>query len=72
MLTGNLLLASVLSYALKCKIDAYDPDQFREDCKTHMQELLDEPAFWSVLNLMYFSSQTFSVSPHFFTFSRPV
>ena len=34
----------VLSYALKCKIDAYDPDQFREDCKTHMQELLDEPA----------------------------
>ncbi|EAQ7255117.1 DNA phosphorothioation-dependent restriction protein DptG [Salmonella enterica] len=58
-----------LSYALKRKIEAYDPDQFREDCKTHMQELLDEPAFWSVLERMYFSSQDiFRVSPLFLLF----
>lgn len=70
MLTGNLLLASVLSYALKRKIEAYDPDQFREDCKIHMQELLDEPAFWSVLERMYFSSQDiFRVSPLFYFFT---
>jgi len=59
----------VLSYALKRKIEAYDPDQFREDCKTHMQEMLDEPAFWSVLERMYFSSQDiFRVSPLFLLF----
>lgn len=40
----------VLSYALKRKIDAYTPSQFRDDCKAHLQELLDEPAFWTVLN----------------------
>ncbi len=58
-----------LSYALKRKIEAYDPDQFREDCKTHMQEMFDEPAFWSVLERMYFSSQDiFRVSPLFLLF----
>lgn len=58
-----------LSYALKRKIEAYDPGQFREDCKTHMQEMLDEPAFWSVLERMYFSSQEiFRVSPLFLLF----
>lgn len=59
----------VLSYALKRKIEAYDPEQFREDCKTHLQELLDEPAFWSVLERMYFSSQDiFRISPLFLLF----
>lgn len=59
----------VLSYALKRKIEAYDPEQFREDCKIHLQELLDEPAFWSVLERMYFSSQDiFRVSPLFLLF----
>ncbi|WP_434745297.1 DNA phosphorothioation-dependent restriction protein DptG [Candidatus Pantoea rara] len=58
-----------LSYALKRKIEAYDPSQFREDCKTHMQEMLDEPAFWSVLERMYFSSKDiFRVSPLFLLF----
>ncbi|WP_417878346.1 DNA phosphorothioation-dependent restriction protein DptG [Vibrio sp.] len=58
-----------LSYALKRKIEAYDPGQFREDCKTHMQEMLDEPVFWSVLERMYFSSQDiFRVSPLFLLF----
>ncbi|MEH4694699.1 DNA phosphorothioation-dependent restriction protein DptG [Atlantibacter hermannii] len=59
----------VLSYALKRKIEAYDPEQFREDCKIHLKELLDEPAFWSVLERMYFSSQDiFRVSPLFLLF----
>jgi len=59
----------VLSYALKRKIEAYDPDQFRDDCKTHLQTLLDEPEFWSVLERMYFSSQDiFRVSPLFLLF----
>lgn len=55
-----------LSYALKRKIEAYDPDQFREDCKRHMQELLDEPAFWSVLNGCIFPVRIFFVYPLFF------
>lgn len=59
----------VLSYALKRKIESYNSEQFREDCKTHLQELLDEPAFWSVLERMYFSSQDiFRVSPLFLLF----
>lgn len=59
----------VLSYALKRKIDAYTPRQFRDDCKTHLQELLDEPAFWTVLERMYFSSEDiFRVSPLFYYF----
>ncbi|NHB95028.1 DNA phosphorothioation-dependent restriction protein DptG [Photorhabdus stackebrandtii] len=59
----------VLSYALKRKIEAYDPDKFRDDCKAHLQALIDEPAFWSVLERMYFSSQDiFRVSPLFLLF----
>lgn len=59
----------VLSYALKRKIEAYDPDQFRDDCKAHLQGLLDEPAFWTVLERMYFSSKDiFRVSPLFLMF----
>ena len=59
----------VLSYALKRKIDAYTPSQFRDDCKVHLQELLDEPAFWTVLERMYFSSEDiFRVSPLFLLF----
>lgn len=58
-----------LSYALKRKIEAYDPDQFREDCKTHMQELLDEPAFWSVLRTdVFFQSGYFPCIPSFLLF----
>lgn len=59
----------VLSNALKLKIEAYDPDQFRDDCKVHLQEMLDESAFWTVLERMYFSSKDiFRVSPLFLLF----
>lgn len=59
----------VLSYALKRKIEAYDLNQFRDDCKIHLQELLDNPVFWSVLERMYFSNQDiFRVSPLFLMF----
>ncbi|ELY1861866.1 DNA phosphorothioation-dependent restriction protein DptG [Serratia marcescens] len=60
----------VLSCALKRKVEAYyDEHQFRDDCKAHLQELLDEPSFWSVLERMYFSSQDiFRVSPLFLLF----
>ncbi|NHB88059.1 DNA phosphorothioation-dependent restriction protein DptG [Photorhabdus tasmaniensis] len=65
----KIVTGLVLSYALKHKIEAYDLNQFRDDCKTHLQELLDEPAFWSVLERMYFSSQDiFRVSPLFLLF----
>lgn len=58
-----------LSYALKRKIESYEPEQFREDCKTHLQEMFDEPEFWSVMERMYFSSQDiFRVSPLFLLF----
>ncbi|MBP2836925.1 DNA phosphorothioation-dependent restriction protein DptG [Dickeya parazeae] len=59
----------VLSYALKRKVEDYDPNKFRDDCKTHLQEWLDEPAFWSILERMYFSNQDiFRVSPLFLLF----
>ncbi|PWC14341.1 DNA phosphorothioation-dependent restriction protein DptG [Brenneria roseae subsp. americana] len=65
----QLVTGLVLSYALKRKIEAYDPEKFREDCKVHLQALLDEPAFWQVLDRMYFSSQDiFRVSPLFLLF----
>lgn len=54
---------------MKYKIDTYNLEQFREDCKTHLQALIDEPAFWPVLERMYFSSQDiFRVSPLFLLF----
>ena len=40
-----------LSYALKRKIESYEPEQFREDCKTHLQEMLDEPEFLSLIHI---------------------
>ncbi|MEL7631251.1 DNA phosphorothioation-dependent restriction protein DptG [Pectobacterium aroidearum] len=65
----QIVTGLVLSYALKRKIDAYNTEQFREDCKTHLQTLIDEPAFWPILERMYFSNQDiFRVSPLFLLF----
>lgn len=65
----QIVTGLVLSYAVKYKIDTYSLEQFREDCKTHLQILIDEPAFLSVLERMYFSSQDiFRVSPLFLLF----
>ncbi|MFB1117388.1 DNA phosphorothioation-dependent restriction protein DptG [Dickeya dadantii] len=65
----QIVTGLVLSYALKRKIDAYNTEQFREDCKAHLQTLIDEPAFWPVLERMYFSNQDiFRVSPLFLLF----
>lgn len=65
----QIVTGLVLSYALKRKIDTYNTEQFREDCKAHLQTLIDEPAFWPVLERMYFSSQDiFRVSPLFLLF----
>lgn len=65
----QIVTGLVLSYALKRKFDGYNIEQFREDCKTHLQTLIDEPAFWPVLERMYFSSQDiFRVSPLFLLF----
>lgn len=59
----------VLSYALKRKIENYDINKFREDCKTHLQNMFDNPEFWSVLDRMYFSNQDIlRVSPLFLLF----
>ncbi|ENU2133047.1 DNA phosphorothioation-dependent restriction protein DptG [Salmonella enterica] len=65
----QIVTGLVLSYALKRKIDTYTTEQFREDCRTHLQGLIDEPAFWSILERMYFSSEDiFRVSPFFLLF----
>ncbi|CAI1655593.1 DNA phosphorothioation-dependent restriction protein DptG [Serratia ficaria] len=65
----QIVTGLVLSYALKRKIDDYNTEQFREDCKAHLQTLIDEPAFWPVLERMYFSNQDiFRVSPLFLLF----
>ncbi|PLR41168.1 DNA phosphorothioation-dependent restriction protein DptG [Chimaeribacter californicus] len=65
----QIVTGLVLSYAVKYKIDTYNLEQFREDCKNHLQALIDEPAFWTVLERMYFSSKDiFHVSPLFLLF----
>lgn len=65
----QIVTGLVLSYALKRKIDSYNIEQFREDCKAHLQTLIDEPSFWPVLERMYFSNQdVFRVSPLFLLF----
>lgn len=65
----QIVTGLILSYALKRKIDAYNIEQFREDCKAHLQTLIDEPTFWPVLERMYFSSQDiFRISPLFLLF----
>ncbi|WP_449632389.1 DNA phosphorothioation-dependent restriction protein DptG [Rahnella aceris] len=68
-ISWELVTGLVLSYALKRKIEDYDPEQFCADCKTHLLSLLDEPAFWPVLERMYFSGKDiFRVSPLFLLF----
>ncbi|MEX2951798.1 DNA phosphorothioation-dependent restriction protein DptG [Serratia fonticola] len=65
----QIVTGLVLSYAVKYKIDTYNLEQFREDCKTHLQTLIDEPAFWPLLERMYFSNlDIFRVSPLFLLF----
>lgn len=65
----QLVTGLVLSYAMKRKIDTYSEEQYREDCKKELQELLDNPTFWSVIERMYFNSQGFyQVSPLFLLF----
>ncbi|HEN3647567.1 TPA: DNA phosphorothioation-dependent restriction protein DptG [Yersinia enterocolitica] len=65
----QIVTGLVLSYAVKYKIDTYNLEQFREDCKTHLQTFNDEPAFWPLLERMYFSSlDIFRVSPLFLLF----
>ncbi|EBF8126959.1 DNA phosphorothioation-dependent restriction protein DptG [Salmonella enterica subsp. enterica] len=65
----QIVTGLVLSYAVKYKIDTYNLEQFREDCKAHLQILIDEQGFWPVLERMYFSSQDiFCVSPLFLLF----
>lgn len=65
----QLVTGLVLSYAMKRKIDTYSEEQYREDCKKELQELLDNPTFWSVIERMYFNSQGFNqVSPLFLLF----
>ncbi|WP_447871311.1 DNA phosphorothioation-dependent restriction protein DptG [Serratia fonticola] len=65
----QIVTGLVLSYAVKYKIDTYNLEQFREDCKIHLQTLIDEPGFWPLLERMYFSSlDIFRVSPLFLLF----
>lgn len=66
----QIVTGLVLSYSLKHKIEeSYDIEQFRIDCKTHFQKIIDEPSFWNVLERMYFlNGDIFRVSPMFLFF----
>lgn len=65
----ELVTGLVLSQALKRQIKQYEFGQFRDDCKTRLVGLLDEPGFWLVLERMYFTNQDiFKVSPLFLLF----
>lgn len=66
----GIVTGLVLSYSLKHEIDeSYGVEQFREDCKEHFLETIEDPAFWVMLDRMYFSSfDLFHVSPIFLLF----
>lgn len=65
----DIITGMVLGHALKKQIKQYDFDQFREDCRTQLLVRLDQPAFWDVLDRMYFSTKAvFNISPIFLLF----
>lgn len=65
----KIVTGLVLSYALKHKIDDYDFSQFRDDCRSDLQRVLEDPEFWSILERMYFTNyDVFRVSPLFLLF----
>lgn len=65
----KIVTGLVLSYALKHKIDDYDFSQFRDDCRSDLQGVLEDPEFWSTLERMYFANyDVFHVSPLFLLF----
>jgi DNA phosphorothioation-dependent restriction protein DptG len=65
----DIITGMVLGHAMKKQIKQYDFDQFREDCRTQFLVRLDQPAFWDVLDRMYFLSKAvFNISPIFLLF----
>ncbi|MCX9068485.1 DNA phosphorothioation-dependent restriction protein DptG [Citrobacter portucalensis] len=65
----QIVTGLALSYALKRKIETYEPTQFCEDCKKYLQDFLSNTEFWSVLERMYFLNQdVFRISPLFLLF----
>lgn len=59
----------VLSLALRRQVTAYEFEQYREDCKQHFLNKLDEPNFWAVLERAYFASESlYDISPLFLLF----
>lgn len=65
----DIITGMVLGHAMKKQIKQYDFDQFREDCRAQFLVRLDQPAFWDVLDRMYFSTKAvFNISPIFLLF----
>lgn len=65
----DIITGMVLGHAMKKQIKQYDFDQFREDCHTQFLVRLDQPAFWDVLDRMYFLTKAvFNISPIFLLF----
>ena len=60
----------VLSHALKIQVTKYEYESFREDCKNHIQSILEKPDFWVVLDRLYFENRDiFKYSPLFLLFN---
>lgn len=65
----DTLTGMVLSLILQQKVENYDLEQFRLDCKTQFESKLDDLSFWDILDKMYFSNNTiFKISPLFLLF----
>ncbi|MDE9432681.1 DNA phosphorothioation-dependent restriction protein DptG [Xenorhabdus bovienii] len=65
----NVVTGLVLSYTLKRQVKEYNFEQFKKDCEEYLHMQLDEPAFWSVLERMYFTNKDiFKISPLFLLF----
>lgn len=65
----DTLTGMVLSRILQKKVENYNLEQFRLDCKTQFESKLDDLSFLDILDKMYFSNNNiFKISPLFLLF----
>ena len=67
--TWDTITGTVLAQAIGKSVDHYPLAEFQRDCRAHLDGTLENPAFWEVLERMYFESRAlFRISPEFLIF----
>lgn len=66
----DAVIGYFVHFLYKKKFDKNNIELFKEQCKNHFLEKLDESDFWPVLEKMYFEGeQLFQISPELFVFN---